>query len=472
MSYDAVIVGSGPNGLAAAITLAREGLRVLVLEARETIGGGLRSAELTLPGFQHDVCSAVHPLGVGSPFFKELPLDRYGLGWIQPHLPLAHPFDDGTALTLYRDVRRTAEQFGADQASYQRLYDPLLANWEKLAPAILGPLRMPGSPLAMAQFGLHALWPAKQLAGRSFSEPQTQALFAGLAAHSILPLEKPATAAFGLVLGTLAHAVGWPLARGGSGSIAAALGAYLTDLGGEIATGHEVHSLEGLPTARVIVLDLTPRQVLAIAGDKLPSGYHRQLARYRYGPGVFKMDWALDGPIPWQAELCRSAGTVHLGASIEDICTSERLAWEDGYAERPYTILVQPSLFDATRAPAGKHTAWAYCHVPHGSTRDMSAAIEDQVERFAPGFRDLILSRHAMNTHDFERYNANYIGGDINGGAQTLRQLYTRPAMRLDPYSTPLRGIYICSSSTPPGGGVHGMCGYHAAQSVLTERFF
>jgi phytoene dehydrogenase-like protein len=469
MSYDAVIVGSGPNGLAAAITLAREDLQVLLIEAREAIGGGLRTAELTLPGFRHDICSAVHPLGIGSPFFKSLPLDKYGLTWDQPPIPLAHPFDDGTALALYRDLDRTAQQLGRDQATYHRLYNPLVADWEKLASSVLGPLQPPSNPLAMAKFGVRALWPAKRLAEVLFREPRTQALFAGLAAHSILPLDKPATAAFGLILGTLAHSMGWPVARGGSGKIAAALGAYLMDLGGEIRTGETLQNLDQLPPSRAVLLDLTPRQVLAIAGEKLPGRYTRQLVRYRYGPGVFKMDWALEGPIPWSAETCRTAGTVHLGATLEEICTSERSIWEGEYAERPYTIVVQPSLFDPTRTPPGKQTAWAYCHVPHGSTRDMSAAIENQIERFAPGFRELILAKHTMNTRDLELYNANYVGGDINGGAQTLRQLFTRPSLSLDPYRTPLPNLYICSSSTPPGGGVHGMCGYHAAQSALKK---
>lgn len=467
MEYDAIIVGSGPNGLAAAITLAREGLCVLVLEAKESIGGGLRTAELTRPGFRHDVCSAIHPLGIGSPFFKSLPLEEYGLRWIQPDLPLAHPFDDGTALVLDRDLAQTARNLGQDRIAYYGLMAPLVENWDSLAQEILGPLRLPRHPLVMAHFGLRALWPARRMAQTVFRLPQTQALFAGLAAHSVLPLEWPATAAFGLVLGALAHVAGWPMPRGGSGQIASALGATLYELGGEIVTGQEVTALSDLPSSRAVLLDVTPRQVLRIAGDQLPAGYRRQLEKYRYGPGVFKVDWALDGPIPWTAESCRRAGTVHLGATTEEICKSERTIWRGRHARFPFTIVTQQSLFDPSRAPDGKQTAWAYCHVPHGSTWDMAEQIEKQIERFAPGFRDLVLARHRMNTRDFQRYNANYIGGDINGGVQNWRQLFTRPAVRRDPYSTPLPNLFICSSSTPPGGGVHGMCGYHAAQSAL-----
>ena len=467
MAYDAIVVGSGPNGLAAAITLAREGLRVLVLEARDTVGGGLRTAELTLPGFRHDICSAIHPLGLGSPFFKTLPLADFGLLWIQPDLPLAHPLEQGTAVAVYRDLARTAQELGGDGDAYRRLYTPLVESWDKLAREFLGPLRLPRHPLVMANFGLRALWPARRLAEFAFKEPPARALFAGLAAHAIMPLEWPTTAAFGLMLGTLAHVVGWPLPRGGSQAVADALAAYLRQLGGEIETGREVRSLDELPAARVVVLDVTPRQVLALAGDRLPAGYRRQLEKYRYGPGVFKVDWALSGPIPWTAEACRRAGTVHLGPTLADISYSERVVWQGETAKRPYTLVTQQSLFDDLRAPAGQHTAWAYCHVPHGSTADMLPAIEAQIERFAPGFGDLVLARHSMNTADFQRYNPNYVGGDINGGVQNWRQLFTRPARRLDPYSTPLRGLYLCSSSTPPGGGVHGMCGYYAARSAL-----
>ncbi len=466
MQYDAIIVGSGPNGLAAAITLAREGLRVLLLEARETIGGGLRTAELTLPGFHHDICSAIHPLGIGSPFFKSVPLADYDFEWIQPDIPVAHPFDDGTALALLRDLDQTSLTLGEDRIAYYGLFAPLVENWDKLAGEFLGPLRLPSHPLLLAQFGLRALWPASRATRTLFRSPRTQALFAGLAAHSMMPLEWPITAAFGLVLGTLAHVAGWPLPRGGAQSIAGALAAYLADLGGEIVTGHEVTSLAELPPARAVLLDLTPRQILRIAGELLPAAYRRQLEKYRYGPGVFKVDWALDGPIPWTAASCRRAGTVHLGAELVEISESEQAIWRGEHAGTPYTLVAQQSLFDAARAPAGKQTAWAYCHVPHGSTEDMTAPIERQIERFAPGFRDLILARNTMNTRDFQRYNPNYIGGDINGGVQNWRQLFTRPTMRRDPYSTPLPGLFICSASTPPGGGVHGMCGYHAAQSA------
>ena len=470
MAYDAIIVGSGPNGLAAGITLARQGWRVLLLEAKETIGGGMRTAELTLPGFRHDICSAIHPLGMGSPFFKSLPLAEYGLRWIQPDLPLAHPFDDGTAVALHQSLAETAAQLGKDGPAYRRLMAPLVANWDKLAREFLGPLRLPRHPLVMAQFGLRALWPATTLARALFRTEEARALFAGLAAHSIMPLEWPLTAAFGLMLGTLAHRVGWPLPQGGSQAIADAMAAYLTDLGGEIVTNHEVKSLAELPPARAVLLDVTPRQLLAIAGDDLPPGYRRQLENYQYGPGVFKLDWALREPIPWRAEACRRAGTVHLGPTLADMALSERAIWQGRVAERPYIIVTQQSLFDDSRAPGGQQTGWAYCHVPHGSTQDMTGVIEDQIERFAPGFRDTILARHTMNTQDFQRYNPNYIGGDINGGVQNWRQLFTRPVARLNPYTTPLPNLFLCSSATPPGGGVHGMCGYHAAQTVLRRQ--
>lgn len=470
-SYDAIIAGSGPNGLAAAITLARQGWRVLLLEAKPTIGGGMRTAELTLPGFHHDICSAIHPLGMGSPFFKSVPLSDYGLEWIQPELPLAHPFDDGTAVALHQSLDETVGQLGVDGAAYRRLFAPLVANWDKIAHEFLGPLRLPRHPIAMTQFGLRALWPTTTLARALFRQKPARALFAGLAAHAIMPLEWPLTAAFGLMLGTLAHRVGWPLPQGGSQAIANALAAYLGDLGGEIVTNHEVKSLADLPPARAVLLDVTPRQLLTIAGDTLPPGYRRQLQRYQYGPGVFKVDWALSDPIPWRAEACRRAGTVHLGPTMQDMALSERLVWQGKVAERPYTLVTQQSLFDDTRAPTGQHTGWAYCHVPHGSTLDMTAVIESHIERFAPGFRGTILARHTMTTYDFQQYNPNYIGGDINGGVQNWRQLFTRPVPRLNPYTTPLPGVFLCSAATPPGGGVHGMGGYHAAQTVINPHY-
>ncbi len=467
MEYDAIVVGSGPNGLAAAITLVRHGWRVLLMEAKETIGGGMRTAELTLPGFRHDICSAIHPLGMGSPFFKTLPLADYGLRWIQPDLPLAHPFDDGTAVALHRSLDETASQFGQDAGNYRRLFSPLVADWDKISREFLGPLRLPTHPIAIAKFGVRALWPATRLARTIFRDEKVQSLFTGLGGHAIMPLEWPLTAAFGLMLGTLGHRVGWPLPQGGSQSIADALGGFFTDMGGEIVTNFEVKSLANLPNTRAVLLDVTPRQLLSIAGDALPAGYRRQLEKYRHGPGVFKVDWALSEPIPWRADECRRAGTVHLGPTLNEIALSERLVWQGMVAERPFTLVTQQSLFDSSRAPEGKHTGWAYCHVPNGCTMDMTAAIEQQIERFAPGFQDTILARHTMSTHDLQRYNPNYIGGDINGGVQNWRQLFTRPVPRLNPYTTPIANLFLCSSATPPGGGVHGMCGYHAAQAVL-----
>lgn len=468
-AYDAIVVGAGPNGLAAAIVLARAGCSVLLIEGAPTIGGGTRSAELTLPGFVHDICAAVHPLGVGAPFLPSLPLSDYGLEWVYPPLPLAHPFEDGSAVALERSVAATAFALGADAHAYHRLFAPIAADWQRILAAILGPLRLPRHPFALARFGLQALRSACGLAERRFAEEPARALFAGMAAHSIMPLEWPATAAFGLALGLMGHACGWPVARGGSQQIANAMAGYLRALGGTIVVDRPVRSLADLPPARAVLLDVTPRQLLRIAGDRLPPGYRRALQRYRYGPGVFKIDYALDGPAPWRAEACRRAGTVHVGGTLAEIATAERAIWRGDHPERPFLLVAQQSLFDPSRAPAGKQTLWVYCHVPHGSTRDMTAAVEAQIERFAPGFRDRILARSAMTAAAMERHNPNYIGGDINGGVLDLRQLFTRPTISLNPYKTPLPGVYLCSSATPPGGGVHGLCGYFAAQAALLE---
>jgi phytoene dehydrogenase-like protein len=470
---DAVVVGSGPNGLTAAIVLARAGRSVLLLEAAETVGGGMRTAELTLPGFRHDVCSAIHPLGVGSPFLRTLPLEQHGLQWIQPPAPLAHPFDDGTAASLERSPEATGETLGEDAEAYCRLLEPLVKVADELVEQLLGPLRLPRHPLALARFGLNGLLPATSLARHRFVGERARGLFAGLAAHAILPLSRPPTGAVGLMFALCGHVFGWPLPRGGSQALANALASHLRSLGGKIECERKVESLSELADARIVLLDVTPRQLLALAGDSLPEGYRRRLGRYRYGPGVFKLDLALDGPIPWRASECARSATVHLGGTFEEIAASEAAVAEGRHPERPYVLLAQQSLFDAERAPADKHTAWAYCHVPNGSELDMTGQIEAQIERFAPGFQERILARHMLGPAELERYNANYIGGDIAGGAQDLRQLFTRPIARLVPYSTPLTGIFLCSSSTPPGAGVHGMCGYYAAHAALrAERRF
>lgn len=465
--YDAVVIGAGPNGLSAAIRFAQEGYSVLVLEAAVTPGGGCRSAELTLPGFIHDICSAIHPLGYGSPFFRTLPLSSYGLEWIQPNAPLAHPFDDGPPALLERSLEATAETLGVDGGNYRRLMAPLIPNWEKTAGALREPLRLARYPLGLARFGLKAMLSSQRLTETAFQAGRARAFFSGLAAHSMLPLEQSPSAAFGLALDITGHAVGWPFPRGGSQKITEALVAYLQALGGKIEMGRRVTSLEELPTSRVIMADITPRQLVEIAGAQLPVGYQSNLNRYRYGMGAFKLDWALGGPIPWKSPEAAQAGTVHLGGTRAEISISERRAARGEIAESPFVLLAQPSLFDPTRAPEGKHTAWAYCHVPHGSMVDMTERIEGQIERFAPGFRDLILARHTMAPHDLEVYNANYIGGDINGGIQDWGQMFTRPLARWTPWSTPVPGLYLCSSSTPPGGGVHGMCGYYAAMAAL-----
>jgi phytoene dehydrogenase-like protein len=467
--YDAIVIGSGPNGLAAAITIIHSGKSAAVFEGAEKIGGGMRSAELTLPGFVHDVCSAVYPLAIGSPFFRSLPLDQYGLEWVQPPSALAHPLDDGSAVLLERSLDRTAAGLGRDGDMYRRLMQPLVDSWQDLDADLLGPLRWPRKPIAMARFGLSAIRPARSFSENWFAEQRARALFAGLSAHSMLPLEAWGSAAFGLVLATTGHALGWPIVRRGSQSLAQALALYFRSQGGEIYTNAPVRTLDELPSCKVILCDVTPQQFLALAGSRLSPSYRRRLQRYRYGMGAFKIDWALSAPVPWKAQACARAATVHLGGTLQEIAVSERAAWRGDHPAEPFVLAVQPSLFDSSRAPETKHTLWTYCHVPNGSHVDMAARIEAQIERFAPGFRDIVLARSVAGPAELERRNPNLIGGDINGGAPTLGQLFLRPTLKL--YSTSARGLYICSASTPPGGGVHGMCGYFAARQALADFF-
>ena len=468
--YDAVVVGAGPNGLSAAIRLAQRGRSVLVLEANEQVGGAARSAELTLPGFVHDAFSGVYPLGVGSPFFRSLPLQEHGLEWVHPSAPMAHPFDDGTAAVLERSLASTARTLGEEGDEYVHLLEPLVDRWADLASGVLGPLHLPHHPLLLARFGLQAVRSMTGLA-ESLGGGRAAALLAGNAAHSGLPLDFAATAAYGLILSIAGHAVGWPIPCGGAQRISDALASLLRSLGGEIRCGVRVRTLDDIPPARAVLLNLTPRQVLAVAGDRLPAGYRRQLQGFRYGAGVYKVDWALAGPIPWRARACGRAGTVHLVGGVEELVRSEHGPWYGRETERPFVLLAQPTVADPSRAPPGQHTAWGYCHVPNGSTVDMTERIEAQVERFAPGFRDLILARHTMGPADLETRDANLVGGDVNGGAAALGQLFFRPALRANPYTTPIRGLFLCSASTPPGGAVHGMCGYHAAEAAMSEGF-
>ena len=465
---DAIVVGSGPNGLAAAIRLAQAGRRVVVLESANTPGGGVRSAELTLPGFVHDVCSAVYAMVVCSPFLRELPLNRHGLDWVFPSAPLAHPLDDGTAVTLHHSVDETARSLGADGDGYRKLVGNLVSRWQDLMHDAFAPPGIPGNPFFFARFGLRAIRPATSLARSYFKTERGRAFFAGLGAHSILPLEKLTTSAVALVLAVAAHAAGWPFARGGSQQLTAALVKYLESLGGHLFTNCHVESLEQLPPARAVLLDVTPRQLIRMAGPRLPDSYRQKLERFRYGPGVYKMDWALHQPVPWKATECAQAGTIHLGGTLDEISNSERRPWLGETSDRPYVLFTQPSLFDPARAPAGKHVAWGYCHVPNGYTGNMAEKIERQVERFAPGFRDCVAARSIMGPAELERHNPNLIGGDISGGAAFLSQLFLRPTASL--YRMPLEGVYLCSSSTPPAPGVHGMCGYFAAEAAL-KRF-
>ena len=469
--YDALVIGSGPNGLAAAITMQQQGLSVLLIEGKNEIGGGLRSSELTLPGFVHDICSAIHPMANSSPFFKTLPLHQYGLDFVYPEINAAHPFDDGTAAVLTGNVEQTAALLGKDGQAYCRLMQSFVNDWPKLAPDVLSPqLKIPAHPLLLARFGLKGITSARSTAEK-FQTAAARGLWAGMAAHSMLPLSSMMTTAIGMVLLACGHTGNWPMAKGGSQQIANALAAHFITLGGKIQTGFFVSTMQQLPAAKAVVFDLSPRQLLAVKNTTFSPAYRRKLGNYRYGMGVFKIDWALDDVIPFTAASARNAGTVHLGNTFEEISRSEQLAARGVVSEKPFVLLAQQSLADPSRAPKGKHTAWAYCHVPHGNTQDMTNSIEQQVERFAPGFRERILGKHTLNTAEMEAYNPNYIGGDINGGVLDIQQLFSRPVLSHSPYRTDVKGIYLCSSSTPPGGGVHGMCGYHAAKHALKDVF-
>ena len=466
--YDAAIIGSGPNGLAAAARLLQAGRSVVVLEGASTVGGGTRSAQLTIPGVSHDVCSAIHPLGIASPIFAALRLDDYGLKWIQPDLPLAHPLDGGRAAVLYRSVDETAAGLGEDKSAYRRLFAPAAESFDRIAGAFLGPRIPIPTSLPVARFAMNGRRSAVSV-GRGFTTGEARALWAGIAAHAIRPLDSQLSAGPGLLLGSAAHAVGWPLPRGGAQRIADALASFITKRGGEIRTDSHVRSLADLPSHRVAIFDTSARDLGAIAGDELPRAYRRKLARFKHGPGVFKVDFALDGPVPWAAEECHRAGTVHVGGTFEEIAHAEREASEGRHPDRPFVLIAQTSTFDESRAPAGTHALWTYCHAPAGSSVDMSQALESQIERFAPGFRERIIAKAVMTPADFEAYNPNYVGGDITGGALTLRQLVARPTI-LQPHVTPADGIYLGSSATPPGAGVHGMCGYWAAEAALKRE--
>lgn len=465
--YDVVIIGSGPNGLSAGIVLAEKGLKVMIAEGAETLGGGTRTSELTIPGFRHDICSAVHPMGYLSPYFKTLPLDKFGLEWILPEASAAHPLDNESAVILSKSIEETANNLGVDAKKYIKLVTPFVEKSNNLLSDSLKPLGFPKDPLLFMKFGLKALQPASYFSRHAFEDERTKALFAGCTAHSILPFDKYFTSAIGLMFLITGHVENWAIPKGGSQNIANALASYFKSLGGEIKCSMKVNNLSQLPEAKKYIFDTDPVQLASIANDKLPQSYRKKLNNYRFGPGVFKVDYALDGTIPWKDSRCLKASTVHVGGTFAEIAKSEKEVWEGRHSEKPFVMLSQQSQFDSTRAPDGKHTGWAYCHVPNGSTLDMTKQIENQIERFAPGFKDIILAKSTMTPKDFYNYNPNYVGGAITGGAADIFQLFTRPVARFDPYSTPNSNIFICSASSPPGGGVHGMCGFYSAMSVL-----
>ncbi len=466
-AIDVVVIGSGPNGLAAAITVARAGHSVRVFEAGDTPGGGMRTKELTRPGFHHDVCSAVHPLAAGSPFLRSVPLAEHGCELVHPEIALAHPLDGGRAGHLHHSLAATIEGAGADGDAWGGLFGPLVSRWDDIGPQLLGPVvRPPRHPISMARFGLHGVRPAESVV-RRFQTDEVRGLFAGIAAHGFLPMRKPFTTSFALVLGALAHVYGWPFVRGGSQQLADALVSYLKSLGGEVIVDHRVESLDALPPHRALIADVTPRQLADLAGAGLDAKGARRLRRFRYGPGACKVDYALSEPVPWADAGARRAGTLHLGATFEEIARAEADVAAGRHAERPFVLAAQPGVVDPSRAPEGNHTLWSYCHVPNGSTTDMSERITAQVERFAPGFRDVIIDTHVTTATSLEAYNPSFVGGDISAGSHAGTQLVLRPWPAIDPYRTPIDGVFLCSGSTPPGGGVHGMCGVHAARSAL-----
>jgi len=468
---DAIIIGSGPNGLAAAIHLQQKGLSTEIYEQAHEAGGATRSGEITLPGFVHDLGSAIHPLCMSSPFFKQLPLSEFGLEWIFPEIPYAHPFADGSAIGGYKDVEQTARQLGKDGNSYYRLMTKLVEDWPLLEGFVLNPFQIPKNLPQLTSFGLKALLPAKAFSKLYFKEEKTRAYFYGSAAHSTLPLTNLASTSFGLVLGVIGHKYGWPYPRGGARSIPDSLLAYFKSIGGRIHLNQYITHMGDMPKAKAYLFDLTPKQLLNIGGTEFTDSYRKRMSAYRYGLGIFKMDFALDGPVPFTNPICRKAGTIHLGYSTREMEASVNNAFNNLISPRPYVILAQNSIFDGSRAPEGKHTVWAYCHVPNGSTTDMSPYIENQIEKAAPGFKKLILAKTTHTTDQMEAFDPNLVGGDVNGGMQDIRQLFTRPITKISPYNTPNKHIYICSASTPPGGGVHGMGGFNAAEKVLSDHF-
>lgn len=469
--HDVIIIGSGPNGLSAAIRLQQSGLKTAVYEQAPIPGGAVRTEEITLKGFKHDLASAIHPLGLASPFFQTLPLDQFGLEWIDPGISFAHPFPDGSAHVGYRDVEETAAQFGKDSKKYISLMGNMVRDWDKIGPDILKPLGIPSHPIAFTSFGLKAMLSARQLVNLYFKQEKTKTFFYGCAAHSTLPLTNLATSSFGLVLLAIAHKYGWPFPKGGASSLSDALVGYYQSIGGQVCVNFPVKHLEDLPQSKVYIFDLTPKQLMRIGGTDFSWLYRKRMNAYRYGAGVFKMDWALDKPIPFTNESCRRSATIHIGYSTKEIELSEKSSFKNQLSPHPYVLLVQQSIFDDQRAPEGKHTAWAYCHVPNGNVEDRTQAIEDQIEKVAPGFRSTVLARSTHNTAELEAFNPNLVGGDINGGLQDITQLFTRPIAKLSPYSTPDPRVYICSASTPPGGGVHGMGGFNAAEKVIKDHF-